>query len=92
MKKPSFLSCCELTNSFKSQIEISGKTVTRDTFKKNVDLESFNKIEKSLGFSQKNLAKNNQDIIYWKCNFPELSCVSWIYQLSGNIYIFVSQK
>ena len=92
MKKPSFLSCCELTNSFKSQIEISGKTVTRDTFKKNVDLESFNKIEKSLGFSQKNLAKNNQDIIYWKCNFTELFCVSWIYQLSGSIYIFVSQK
>ena len=65
-----------LTVEYATPVQISdlftnGKKITRDTFKRYVDLEQFTKIEESFGYSNKHggkLAKENTMIEYWKYN------------------------
>ena len=92
-KRVRFLTKIEANHETLSQLKVSGRPVTRDTFKRNVINSHFGKIEKELGYDNKPggiLAKDNKMIEYWKCKFPEMDNTVFIYKPSQTeLYVFV---
>lgn len=92
-KRARFLSKFAANTELISQVKASGKSITRDTFKRYVENSQLTDIEKNLGYDSKNgyaMAKDNKMIEYWKCKFPEVDQDTFIYKPSPNeLYVFV---
>lgn len=92
MEKKKFLMEVVTNGEILDQLKTSGKSITRNTFKKYVDNKQMDEVEKSLGYSNRHgglLAKENTMIKYWKFPVPETGTFSMVYQESpGKIYIF----